>query len=112
MTETPVDVLARRIDRLERQNRRFKRGVTAIVLGIVAVLLMGQTVAKSPTVEAQKLVLKDKRGKIRAVLGEFSDDERSACSSSTRASGFGPSSGCKRTARRSWLWPTTAGWIA
>lgn len=75
MTETPVDVLARRIDRLERQNRRFKRGVTAIVLGIVAVLLMGQTVAKSPTVEAQKLVLKDKRGKIRAVLGEFSDDE-------------------------------------
>src|SRR5437867_3035779 len=75
MTETPVGVLVGRSDRLERQNRRVKRGVTAIVLGVVAVLLMGQTLPKSPTIEAQKLVLKDKRGKIRAVLGEFSDDE-------------------------------------
>ncbi len=75
MTETPVDVLVRRIDRLERENRRLRRAATAIALGVAAVFLMGQTVPKGPVVETQKLVLKDKRGKIRAVLGEFSEDE-------------------------------------
>ena len=75
MTQTVVDVLGGRIDRLERQNRRFRRAATAIALGVAAVFLMGQTVPKSPAVETQKLVLKDKRGKIRAVLGAFSDDE-------------------------------------
>ena len=75
MTQTVADVLVGRIDRLERQNRRFRRAATAIALGVAAVFLMGQTVPKSPAVETQKLVLKDKRGKIRAVLGAFSDDE-------------------------------------
>ncbi len=75
MTETPMDVLVRRIDRLERENRRFRRVATAIAFGVAAVFLMGQTVPKSPAVETQKLVLKDKRGKIRAVLGGFSEDE-------------------------------------
>ena len=75
MTQTVVDVLVGRIDRLERQNRRFRRAATAIALGVAAVFLMGQTVPKSPAVETQKLVLKDKRGKIRAVLGAFSEDE-------------------------------------
>ena len=75
MTQTVADVLVGRIDRLERQNRRFRRAATAIALGVAAVFLMGQTVPKSPAVETQKLVLKDKRGKIRAVLGAFSEDE-------------------------------------
>ena len=70
MTETSSDALVRRIERLERENRRFKRKGAAIVVGIVAVLLMGQTVPKSRTIEAEKFVLKDKRGKVRAVLGE------------------------------------------
>jgi hypothetical protein len=75
MMETPVELLVLRIDRLERENRRFRRAATAIALGVAAVFLMGQAVPKSPAVETQKLVLKDKRGKIRAVLGQFSEDE-------------------------------------
>jgi hypothetical protein len=76
MTETPVDVLVRRIDRLEGENRRSTRRITtAIALVLAAVFLMGQTAPRGPTVEAQKVVLKDRRGNIRAVLGEFSEDE-------------------------------------
>lgn len=75
MTHTPADALVRRIERLERENRRLKRAGAAIVLGILAVLLMGQAVPKGPTIEAQRFVLKDKRGKVRAVLGEGADGE-------------------------------------
>ena len=45
MTETTSEVLVRRIERLERENRRFKRAGAAIAIGIVAVLLMGQAPA-------------------------------------------------------------------
>ena len=75
MTEPILDILTRRLDRLERENRRLRRAATAIALGVAAVFLMGQTVPKSPAVETQKLVLKDRGGKIRAILGEFSEDE-------------------------------------
>lgn len=75
MTQTVVEILAGRIDRLERENRRFRRAATVIALSVAAVFLMGQTAPKSPAVETQKLVLKDKRGKIRAVIGAFSEDE-------------------------------------
>ena len=69
---SPVDLLVWRIDRPELENRRFRRVATAIALCIAAVFLVGQTIPKSPAVETKKLVLKDKRGKIRTVLGEFS----------------------------------------
>lgn len=75
MTETPVDVLVRRIDSLEGETRHSRRTTTAIALLLAAVFLMGQTAPKGATIEAQKFVLKDRRGKIRAVLGEFSEDE-------------------------------------
>ena len=74
MTETMSDTLTRRIERLERENRRFKRAGATIAIGIVAVLLMGQAPAKSCTLEAEKLVLKDRSGKIRAVLGEGGEE--------------------------------------
>src|SRR5262245_11883381 len=64
--------LARRVERLERQNLRLR---TAIVLGVVAVVLMGQAVPRTATLEAQRFVLKDKSGKMRAVLGEGADGE-------------------------------------
>jgi len=46
-----------------------------VVTGITALLLMGLAAPKSHTVEAQKLVLKDKAGKVRAALGENVDGE-------------------------------------
>ena len=75
MVDTPVDALARRVDRLERENQRLKGAGAAVVLGIVAVFLMGQAAPNTPTIEAQRFVLKDKGGKIRAVLGEGSAAE-------------------------------------
>lgn len=45
-----------------------------MLAGLVAVLLMGQAPARSRTLEAEKLVLKDRSGKIRAVLGEGGED--------------------------------------
>ena len=74
MTSTATDVLLRRIERLERENRRFKCAGVALALGLVAVLLMGQAPGRARTVEAEKLVLKDRAGKVRAVLGEAGED--------------------------------------
>lgn len=66
--------LTRRIDRLERENRRLKRAAALVGVGLVALLAMGQA-ARPRTVEAERFVLKDKQGKVRAVLGEGPDDE-------------------------------------
>jgi hypothetical protein len=73
-----------RIERLEVQNRRFKRGALALLIALVSVSLMGQTkrprkAAPAPTaapavpvtpekIEAQSFILKDSNGKIRAEL--------------------------------------------
>ena len=57
-----------RLEMLERQNRWFKRvGLVALVLA-GALLLLGQ-VQTSPRVDAERFVLKDANGKIRAELG-------------------------------------------
>jgi hypothetical protein len=45
------------------------------VTGIAALLLMGLAAPRPHTVEAQKLLLKDKAGKVRAALGENADGE-------------------------------------
>jgi len=67
--------LEQRLERLERQNRLFTRAATVAALAVVAVVVMGQAAPRPSTVEAQKFVLKDKSGKIRAVLGEGADNE-------------------------------------
>jgi hypothetical protein len=46
-----------------------------MALGVVAVVLMGQAVPPARTLETEKLVVKDSHGKVRAMLGEFSDEE-------------------------------------
>ncbi|MFQ5894499.1 MAG: hypothetical protein ACE5JJ_01585 [Nitrospinota bacterium] len=60
--------LEERLSRLERQNRRLKQ-VGALALALLgSILLMGQALPKSRTVEAEKLVLKDPKGRERARL--------------------------------------------
>ncbi len=70
MVEPTMETLARRLDRVERENRWLKQaGVVALAV-IAAVVLMGQAtqgkVAK--VVEAEKFVLRDEKGNIRGDL--------------------------------------------
>ena len=73
----PLEV---RIEKLERQNRLFRRGALTCLIALVSVGLMGQTkhprkAAPAPAapvipekIEAQSFILKDSNGKIRAEL--------------------------------------------
>jgi len=70
----PLEV---RIERLERQNRLFRRGALTCLIALVSVGLMGQTkhprkAAPAPLlpekIEAGSFIMKDSNGKIRAEL--------------------------------------------
>jgi len=74
------DSISSRMERLEEQNRRFKRGATACLLLFAGIGLMAQTKQRTPapparpaaprvrTVEAESFVLKDASGRVRAEL--------------------------------------------
>ena len=61
-----------RLDKLERQNRRVKQLALAALLPIGAVLLMGQCTPRGRTVEAEKFIVRDPRGRLQA---EFASTE-------------------------------------
>ncbi len=71
MNEVTSDTLTKRLDRLERENRRLKIAGAFLVLALVAVGAMGQMIprAVSKVVEAERFVLRDATGKIMAILG-------------------------------------------
>jgi hypothetical protein len=73
MSQQELEGLIGRIERLERQNRRLKLGAALVLLGVVAGVTMGQGRATSHAVESQQFVVKDTRGKARAVLGMSAD---------------------------------------
>jgi hypothetical protein len=66
--------LERRLDRLERENRRLRR-LFVVGLGALAVVPLGAPVAARalapPTslIEAQRFVVRDEAGTVRATLG-------------------------------------------
>ncbi|UCH33451.1 MAG: hypothetical protein JSV65_12845 [Armatimonadota bacterium] len=66
MNEHALD-FARRIERLERQNRRLKLGMLGLAAVFGAVLFVG-AVTPQEIVEAEKFVLRDAEGRQRAVL--------------------------------------------
>jgi hypothetical protein len=70
MNKQTVETLAIRLDRLERENRRLKRTGAVALVGIAALVLMGQTTPGevANVVEAKQFVLRDSRGDTRAVL--------------------------------------------
>jgi len=75
-----LDILARRIEGLERQNHRLRQSGGLLLLAFAAVFLMGQTkaakvspVSVAKVQEAGKFILKDGRGKKKAELGLFLD---------------------------------------
>jgi hypothetical protein len=69
MTEPSLQTLARRLDELERENRRLKAAALLALLGLVAAGVLGQaSLSGPPTVEAQRFYVRDGDGKARALL--------------------------------------------
>jgi hypothetical protein len=64
--------VTRRLERLERAQRWWRRVAAGAVLGLGAVALMGQKPAPR-VVEAERFVLRDAAGRIRAELGVESE---------------------------------------
>jgi hypothetical protein len=71
MTESTLDTLRKRLERLERESRRLKRATLVVIVGATAALLMGQIAPyrSVKTLEAEEFLLRDSRGQIRASLG-------------------------------------------
>jgi hypothetical protein len=78
MPLTTPDALTVRLDRLERESRRWRRVALGSWLGIAALLLLGQSPSRGAnparTVEAERFVLRDSRGHAGATLGWEADD--------------------------------------
>jgi hypothetical protein len=62
-----------RLERLEKENRRLKGLGVAVLTIASAIVLMGQMQA-GRTVEAERFVLKDATGKIRAQINTVEDN--------------------------------------
>lgn len=68
------ETLARRLDRLEREHRRWKRVGSLFLVALAAVVLMGQASPAGRVVEAERFVLRDGSGKVRATLATLDDN--------------------------------------
>jgi hypothetical protein len=81
MPITTADPVMARLDRLERESRRWRRVALGSWLAIAALLLLGQSppqvsrpASPARTVEAERFVLRDARGHAGATLGWEADD--------------------------------------
>lgn len=71
MDASIIPILMQRLERLERSNRRLKALAACVLVGLAAVLLMGQARPALQTIEAQEFIVKDANGNIRARLGNY-----------------------------------------
>ena len=67
-----LDLTIARVERLERAQRLWRRVAAGAVLGLAAVALMGQKPAPR-IVEAERFILRDAAGRVRAELGVDSE---------------------------------------
>ena len=67
MTEPILDTLSQRLVRLERDNRRLKATGAVAMIILAGVMLLGQA-GPAKVVEAEKFVVRDANGTIRAEL--------------------------------------------
>ena len=76
MNEPTMDTLARRLDKVERENRWLKRVGVAALAVIAGVVLMGQSLASKgfTAFVAEEFVLRDASGRIRGVLSVVGDE--------------------------------------
>ncbi|MBI4490237.1 MAG: hypothetical protein HY694_14230 [Deltaproteobacteria bacterium] len=79
MNEPTIEILVRRLERLERANRRLKWITVGFFVGLAALLTMGQAkpskVAK--VIEAEKFVVKDPNGRGSITLGLLTEGAES-----------------------------------
>src|SRR2546427_11166070 len=65
--------LVDRLNELERENRRWRRAGLVVLIGLAALLVMGQArtprVVEADEVTAHKFTVRDEQGNSRAVLG-------------------------------------------
>lgn len=69
-----IQTLTKRLERIERQNRRLKRGGLAFIAIFGLLILSGQA-PKQDSVTAEKFVVHDDKGKTRAHFGSLGDGE-------------------------------------
>jgi hypothetical protein len=70
MDRPKIDALAERIERLERENRRWRWGSGLAMIGGLVVMIGGAQKASDPkVVEAEGFIVRDKDGKERVRLG-------------------------------------------
>ena len=65
---TELQKLTRRIETLERQNRRFRLGAVGLIL-LVALGSMAAVSPKSRTIEAEQFIVRDSKGRARVTIG-------------------------------------------
>jgi hypothetical protein len=74
MDKPTIDALAERIERLERENRRWRWGSRLAVISGLVVIIGGAQKANDPkVVEAEAFIVRDKDGKERVRLGLATD---------------------------------------
>ena len=71
MTSQTLDLqtVVERLEKVEAQNRRLKWAGVLVVVVVCAVVLMGQASPKKRVVEAERFILRDAGGNMRAWLG-------------------------------------------
>ena len=68
-----LQAIKKRLSDLEAQNRRLKWSVLSLLAALSAVVLMGQAAPTPKVIEAQRFVLKDAKGNVRAWMGLFGE---------------------------------------
>src|ERR1051326_1814902 len=68
MTQISDTTVIARIERLERENKRLKRGVALVVVGIGAIFVMAQAQSRPRTLEAERLIIRHANGQPAVVL--------------------------------------------
>ena len=64
-----LQAIMQRLNNLETQNRRLKWSGLSLLVVLSALVLMGQATPAPKVIEAQRFVLKDGKGNVRAWLG-------------------------------------------
>ena len=70
MSETEgFEALTRRVERIERQNRRLRAATATLALSLAALVITAQAPPQSASIEAREFIVRDSNGKQRAKLG-------------------------------------------